>query len=89
MTDHEHKTNKDKAAISIKKSQGTITKVLQMIEENKYCPDIIQQIDAVMGLLKSSKKTLLLGHLNHCLEDKLKEDKPKTIDELINIFDLK
>lgn len=89
LTHEEHKINKAKAALSTKKAQGTINKILQMIDEDKYCPEIIQQIDAAIGLLQSSKKTLLLGHLDHCLEDKLKEDRAQAIAELIRIFDLK
>lgn len=89
MTDKEHKENKQKASLSVKKAQGTVNKVLQMIEEDKYCPEIIQQIDAVTGLLNSAKKTLLKGHFNHCLEHKIHENKQKTIDELIKILDLK
>lgn len=89
MTDQEHKANKQKASLSVKKAQGTVSTVLQMIEEDKYCPEIIQQIDAVMGLLKSTKKTLLRGHLDHCLVDKIKENKQKAVDELIKILDLK
>ncbi len=89
MTDKEHKENKQKASLSVKKAQGTISTVLQMIEEDKYCPEIIQQIDAVIGLLTSSKKTLLKGHLNHCLEERMNENKLRAIDELIKILDLK
>jgi len=89
MHHKEHRDNKIKASLSIKKSQGTINRILQMIDEDKYCPEIIQQIDAAIGLLQSSKKTLLLGHLDHCLEDKLKEDRTIAINELIRIFDLK
>ncbi|MEO6728571.1 MAG: metal-sensitive transcriptional regulator [Candidatus Dojkabacteria bacterium] len=88
MTDSELKNNKDKASISVKKAHGTLNKILLMITEDKYCPDIIQQVDAAIGLLKSSKKTLLIGHLDHCVEHNMHEDKPKTIDELIRIFDL-
>lgn len=88
MTNHQTPENKDKATLSVKKSQGIITKVIEMIHEDEYCPDIIQQIDAAIGLLNSTKKTLLTGHLDHCLEDKLKEDKQKAIKELIRIFDL-
>jgi CsoR family transcriptional regulator, copper-sensing transcriptional repressor len=86
---HHNDAKKHKAALSIKKAQGTITKILKMIDEDKYCPEIIQQVDAVVGLLKSSKKNLLLGHLDHCLEDKLKENKQTAIDELVIIFYLK
>lgn len=85
---HQHSELKSKASISVKKSIGITNKVLELIEEDEYCPNIIQQIDAAIGLLNSSKKTLLIGHLNHCIEDKLKEDKQKAIKELIRIFSL-
>lgn len=81
-------TKKEKSILSVKKALGITNKVLKMIEEGKYCPEVIQQIDAVIGLLESTKKTLLEGHLNHCLEFKLKEDKEKTIEELLKIYNL-
>lgn len=84
-----HTTEKSKALLSVKKAYGTVSKIKKMIEEDKYCPEIIQQINSTIGLLQSSKKTLLLGHLDHCLEDKLKSNKKEAIDELIKIFDLK
>ena len=79
---------KEKSLLAAKKAQGTLNKVIEMIENDKYCPDIIQQVDAVIGSLKSVKKHLLNGHLDHCLENKLKEDRSKTIAELVRIFDL-
>lgn len=80
--------NKEKALLSTKKAVGTLQKVLEMIEDDKYCPEIIQQVDAAIGLLRSTKKNLLLGHLNHCLVKKLQENKKQTIDELMKIFNL-
>ncbi len=79
---------KKKALISAKKALGTNEKVISMIENDYYCPEIIQQVDAVIGLLKSAKKNLLKGHLDHCLEVKLKENKDKTIEELLKIYSL-
>jgi DNA-binding FrmR family transcriptional regulator len=79
---------KKKANLSVKKASGILLKVIQMIENDKYCPDIIQQIDAVSGLLKSTKKNLLQGHLDDCLEMRLKENKSEAIEELVRIFDL-
>lgn len=89
MNKTEHIDNKHKSALAIKKATGTINKALQMVDQDEYCPNIIQQIDAAIGLLESSKKTLLKGHLNHCLENNLKEDKQKAIDELVQILKLK
>ncbi|MGL4759818.1 MAG: metal-sensitive transcriptional regulator [Patescibacteria group bacterium] len=88
MTQSLKKSNQEKALKLAKQASGTLQKVMQMIEEDKYCPDIIQQIEAVNGLLRSAKRELLQGHLNHCLEKKIAENKDKTIEELIKIYNL-
>lgn len=59
-----------------------------MIEADAYCPEVIQQVGAVTGLLKSMEKELLIGHLNHCVEKRLHTDKAKTVQELLQIYDL-
>ena len=66
--------------LAAKKAKGTLDKVYKMIEDDKYCPDIIQQVDAVMGLLRATKKNLLAGHLDHCLAEKLQTNKKQTIE---------
>jgi DNA-binding FrmR family transcriptional regulator len=60
-----------------------------MISDDMYCPEIIQQLNSVSGLLEAIKKELLAGHLNHCFEIKLAENKEKTINEVLQIFSLK
>jgi DNA-binding FrmR family transcriptional regulator len=81
-------TDKQKALLSAKKAVGTLNKVLAMIEADAYCPEIIQQLDAVTGLLKSTRTELLKGHLSHCVEHKLHHDKDATIAELLKIYTL-
>ena len=84
-----HLTDQKQAALlSTKKALGTLTKVSGMVDDDVYCPEIIQQIDAAIGLLKSTKKHLLRGHLEHCLENKIKENKIQTVKELIKIYNL-
>jgi len=85
---HTLTTDKQKALLSAKKALGTLNKVLSMIESDSYCPEIIQQLDATSGLLKSTREELLKGHLAHCLETKLHEDKTATINELMKIYNL-
>lgn len=85
---HELTTNKKKAQKLSRQASGTMSKVLGMVEEDRYCPEIIQQVDAVIGLLTSMKKELLQGHLNHCISDRIKNDKNKTVQELLKIYNL-
>jgi DNA-binding FrmR family transcriptional regulator len=82
-------TNKQKSLLAAKKAIGTLNKVLEMIEQDKYCPDIIQQLDSATGLLRSTRSELLQGHLAHCLEHKLHQDKEGTITELMKIYNLR
>lgn len=88
MTTHNSQKNQ-KAVIATKKAKSLMDKVLLMIDEDKYCIDIIQQVDAVLGLLKSTKNSLLRDHLEHCLEHKIKENKQKTVEELLQIYSIK
>lgn len=87
---HKHGTeeNNIKAKIALKKAQSLINKIIEMMDNDDYCIDIIQQVDATKGLLDSTKKQLLEGHLYHCLEEKFSENKVKTVDELIKIYNL-
>jgi len=78
----------EKTLLLTKQAMGTLHAVLDMTEANEYCPKIIQQMDAAIGLLKSAKKELLTGHLEACLESGLQADKSGTIKELIDIFKL-
>lgn len=71
-----------------KQARGTIEAVISMIEEGVYCPEIIQQTDSVIGLLKSVKKDLLAGHLDTCALRQLKENKEEAIKELLKIYNL-
>ena len=59
-----------------------------MIESDTYCPEVIQQVDSVIGLLKTAKKELLAGHLDSCVIKKMKENKTKAIEELLKIYNL-
>ncbi len=85
---HGTSPKKAKALKCVRQSQGTLQKVVDMIEGDKYCPEVIQQIDSVTGLLQAAKRELLAGHLDTCLIPKMKENKQKAIDELLKIFNL-
>lgn len=81
-------TKKAKSLKLAKQTRGTLDKVISMIENDAYCPEIIQQADSVSGLLKSVKKELLAGHLDTCAMDCLKENKDKAVQELLKIYNL-
>lgn len=85
---HKLTTNKKKSQKLSRQAAGILAKVNTMIEADAYCPDVIQQVGAVTGLLRSAEKELLVGHLHHCLEHRMQHDKAKTIAELLKIYGL-
>ena len=81
-------TDKSKALKSARQAKGILDKVISMIETDAYCPEIIQQADAAIGLIKTGKKALLVGHLDHCLAVRLKAAPESTVAELKKIYNL-
>jgi len=61
-----------------------------MIEEERYCMDIAQQINSALGMMKSSSDMILESHLNSCAAHKLtsknQEEKEQFITELMKVF---
>ena len=85
---HKHGEPNLKARKVINMAIGSVTKIPQMVDENRYCPEVIQQIDSVVGLLHSARKELLKGHLESCLAERLKTDKEGSIKELLKIYNM-
>jgi len=81
-------SQKMKSLKRAKQAMGTLNKILEMIQEDRYCPEVIQQVDSVIGLLKTAKRELLAGHLDTCVAHQMKENKKKAIDELLKIYNL-
>lgn len=85
---HKHGEENSKARKVINMAVGSISKIPDMVLEKRYCPEIIQQIDSVIGLLKSARTELLRGHLDSCLSEQLKKDKEGAVKELLKIYNL-
>jgi DNA-binding FrmR family transcriptional regulator len=81
-------TKKEKSLKLAKQARGTLDTVIAMIEDNAYCPEIIQQADSVIGLLRTVERELLAGHLDTCAVKRLREDKEAAIRELMKIYQL-
>lgn len=84
--------SKKETVIALKKAQTSINGILKMIEEDKYCIDILQQILSVNGLLKSASNKVLETHLNTCFSEGMrspsKDIKDKLVKEVIEVINL-
>ena len=53
----------------LKRADGHLRKVIEMIEAGRSCLDIAQQLQAVESAIGQAKKTLIQDHLDHCLDE--------------------
>lgn len=83
---------KKKTLINFKKAQSHIGNIINMVEKDKYCIDIMQQNLAVIGLLRSAHQMLMENHLNTCfrraLESKNERKKHEMIKEILKVTNL-
>lgn len=84
--------NKQKTLINFKKAHSLLGRVVDMVEEDQYCIDIMQQNLAAVGLLKSAHQMLMEGHLKTCfkeaMESKNEKKKQTMITEILKVANL-
>ncbi len=65
-------------------AKGQIEGILNMVNDDRYCLDIITQIMACEGVLNSTSRKILADHLKTCVANaKTQQEKDEKIDELI------
>jgi len=71
----------------LKRAQGHLKGVVAMLEEDRECLDIAQQLQAVESAIVNAKKTLIRDHIDHCLEAAMKKgaDSGATVREFKEI----
>lgn len=70
----------------LKISLGHLQKVIKMVEEDKYCIDIIHQSQAVQKALSGTDNLILENHLKTCVADAIRKGKEKeAIAEIMNV----
>ena len=72
----------------LKRAEGHLRSIIEMIEGDRPCLDIAQQMHAVEKAICQAKKTLIQDHLEHCLEETvgpLPLERRRSIDEFKEI----
>lgn len=70
--------------------EGQIRGLQDMIENGRYCIDIITQTSAVKQALSGFEDTLMENHLGHCLVSQIKNGKEtKAKEEILKVYRLK
>ena len=69
----------------LKRAEGHLRSIVSMLEDGRNCLDIAQQLQAVESAIASAKKALVHDHIDHCLEQVVR-DGSQGADETIREF---
>ncbi len=76
---HRHQHANHPALITrLKRADGHLRSVIEMIEEGKPCADVAQQLHAVENAVRNAKRALIYDHMDHCLDG----EHPTDLDEI-------
>ena len=73
----------------LRRIEGQIRGLQKMVEDDRYCPDIITQIASVQEALRGVGRQLLRNHLKQCATSAIKKgpkDADRTYDELLELI---
>lgn len=83
-----HRTEEEKKYLKTRLNtiEGQVRGVSKMVEDDKYCCDILTQLLAINKSIKSLSNDILKSHLSSCVVNDIKEDNTEAIDEVMKLI---
>ena len=83
-----YQENKEKILQSLRRIEGQVRGIHKMVEEERYCADVLNQVAAARMALAQVGLTILEDHTKGCVSEAIKEEnkKEEIIDELMEII---
>lgn len=85
-----YKTTHAENLVSLRRIEGQVKGVQRMVEKEKYCIDIIIQIQAAIHALYRVGDKIFVKHIGHCVKDAFRhrseKEKDKKIEEVIKVI---
>lgn len=81
-------SDKDKVTRLLKTARGQLDGLIRMVEDDRYCIDISNQLMATQAILKKVNAEILHDHINHCVHGAFgTEEQNEKISEIMMIMD--
>ena len=81
---------KDSCTGRLRRIEGQVRGLLRMLEEDRYCIDVVTQIQAVRAALKRVEEEVLRDHVAHCVEHAIQSgdarEQRKKVAELMDVL---
>ncbi len=85
---HKQRESAEKKALLTRLSriEGQVRGVRAMVEDDRYCVDIVTQVSAIQAALNGFNKELLARHIKTCVSEDIKEGNEQAVDELCELL---
>ena len=85
---NKHRTEEEKKYLRTRLNtiEGQIRGVSKMVDDDKYCNDILTQLLAINKSIRSLSIDILRGHLSTCVVEDIKNDKLEVINEVMDLI---
>lgn len=82
---HKERDDKERKDLMnrLRRIEGQVRGVENMLENNAYCTDIIIQVSAIASALNSFNKVMLANHMKTCVADNIRNGNDEVIDEFV------
>ncbi len=75
----------------LKTASGQLAGIVKMIEDDRYCVDISNQLLATESILRKANSEVLKAHMSHCVRESMesgnREDADKKLEEIMLLLD--
>jgi len=82
-----HEVTRREVSLRLKRIEGQVGGLLRMVEEDRYCVDVLIQINAVRAALHKVEEEILRDHVSHCVANAFASgdvvEQRQKVDELI------
>ncbi|MGB8952015.1 MAG: metal-sensitive transcriptional regulator [Candidatus Aminicenantales bacterium] len=86
----DQQTTHEEELVRLRRIEGQVRGVQKMIEEKRYCIDILIQLNSIAGAIMSVEENILNRHLKGCVNESFtkgsKEDRATKIEEIISVL---
>ncbi len=82
------KADQSKVTRLLKTARGQIDGILRMVEEDRYCVDISNQLMATQSILSRVNAEVLKAHMSHCVREAMQAGDTEAEEKLQEITDL-
>jgi len=84
-------SNSEATIKRLNRIEGQVRGIVRMLEEDRYCIDILHQMQAVKSALARAESEILKDHAAHCVEEAIASgdsaSQREKVSELIDLFD--